>query len=267
MATTRDYLESLHRGFDFPAAIARDPIRFPLRYTDPRDREVAAFLASSLALGRLRSLTDKVEMVMAEVGPHPARFIRGFNPEGLAFAGFQHRWYRPEDIRRLAHLLQAALDRHGSLRDLFLEGIRPSDETTRPPLTRFVAGLRSLDTCPPSRRDQIFWSLLPSPQGGSACKRLHLFLRWMARRDPPDLGLWREVSPSQLMVPLDVHMHRVCRRLRFTRRRAADGKTVEEVTRRFRAIEPGDPVKYDFVLVHGEMASGVHPRRGRAEGI
>ena len=91
-------------------------------------------------------------------------------------------------------------------------------------------------------------SLLPCPEKGSACKRFHLFLRWMVRNDAVDPGGWDGISASKLIVPLDVHMHRICMRLGLTSRAQADLKTALEVTGRFRAIVPEDPVRYDFAL-------------------
>jgi len=90
--------------------------------------------------------------------------------------------------------------------------------------------------------------LLPRPERGSACKRLNLWLRWMVRRDAVDPGGWTGVSPAQLVVPLDVHMHRICRALGLTRREAADLRTAVEITDAFRSFAPDDPVRYDFAL-------------------
>jgi len=91
-------------------------------------------------------------------------------------------------------------------------------------------------------------SLLPCPEKGSACKRYHLYLRWMVRKDAVDPGGWDGISASKLIVPLDVHMHRICMGLGLTSRAQADLKTALEVTQRFRAIVPEDPVRYDFAL-------------------
>lgn len=90
--------------------------------------------------------------------------------------------------------------------------------------------------------------LLSRPSRGSACKRLHLFMRWMVRHDEVDPGGWVMISPSELIVPVDVHMHRVGIKLGFTKRKAADAKTAEEITNGFKTVSSDDPVKYDFAL-------------------
>jgi uncharacterized protein (TIGR02757 family) len=90
--------------------------------------------------------------------------------------------------------------------------------------------------------------LLPAPEAGSACKRLLMYLRWMARRDAVDPGPWQGVDPRLLVVPMDTHMYRVARALGFTRRRTAGMRAALETTAAFARFRPGDPVRYDFAL-------------------
>jgi uncharacterized protein (TIGR02757 family) len=90
--------------------------------------------------------------------------------------------------------------------------------------------------------------LLVSPAHGSACKRLNLFLRWMVRDDDVDAGLWKSVDKAKLIVPIDVHMSRLCRILGFHSRKTVSLSTAIDVTKSFAEIEPNDPVKYDFAL-------------------
>ncbi|MCK4410112.1 MAG: DUF2400 family protein, partial [Candidatus Eisenbacteria sp.] len=119
------------------------------------------------------------------------------------------------------------------------------DETVLPALTSFVGGIADAScvaagvegACP-----------LPDPARGSACKRLHLFLRWMVRSDDVDPGGWDAVPASKLIVPLDTHMHRFSLLLGLTDRKQANGRTALEITRAFRSFSPDDPVKYDFSL-------------------
>ena len=90
--------------------------------------------------------------------------------------------------------------------------------------------------------------LVPNPKDGSACKRLNLFLRWMVRKDGVDAGLWKSVDKSKLIVPVDVHMGRLCKLLGLYRRKTISIAAAVEITENFRSIEPDDPVKYDFAL-------------------
>jgi uncharacterized protein (TIGR02757 family) len=137
--------------------------------------------------------------------------------------------------------LQRILKTYGSLEACFAAGMGRQDRTVLPGLSAFA---RKLADASSGRA----CSLLPDPGKGSACKRLHLFLRWMVRRDAVDPGGWEALSPSQLIVPVDTHMHRIGRALGFTGRKQADQKTAVEITEGFRAFSRRDPVKYDFCL-------------------
>ena len=126
---------------------------------------------------------------------------------------------------------------------MFGAGLGTGDETVLPALSVFVDRLREL-----SGGTDAVASLLSSPEDGSACKRLNLYLRWMVRRDAVDPGPWTRVSQKLLVVPLDTHLFRIAARIRLTTRKQADLKTALEVTRRFALLRPDDPVRYDFCL-------------------
>ena len=133
------------------------------------------------------------------------------------------------------------IEKYGSLQACFTTGLKEGDDTIIPALSAFA---RELNLCAHSQ----YSGFLPSPVDGSACKRLHLFLRWMVRFDNVDPGGWDRVSTSRLIVPLDVHMHRICLLMGLTKRKQADLRTAVEITAAFRAIAPHDPVRYDFAL-------------------
>jgi uncharacterized protein (TIGR02757 family) len=132
-------------------------------------------------------------------------------------------------------------ERHGTLENAFAFGLGARDRSTVPALASFVDGLQDGSS---SARN----SLLPCPRAGSACKRLHLYLRWMVRSDRVDPGCWPRVSPALLVVPVDTHMFRIARNLGLTARRQADLKTALEITHAFKRFAPDDPARYDFAL-------------------
>jgi uncharacterized protein (TIGR02757 family) len=106
--------------------------------------------------------------------------------------------------------------------------------------------------------------MLTSPDDGSACKRLNLFLRWMVRPDDGvDLGPWTALTPADLVVPLDVHVLRISRFLGLTRRSDASWRTACEVTDGLARLDPADPVRFDFALSHlgisGACRGARHP--------
>lgn len=227
-----------HRRYVHP-----DPLEFLYRYDDPLDREVVGMVAASLAYGRVRQILASVERALGVLGSSPAAFLaEASDDDALAwYADFKHRFTTGEELARLLLSVRDVQRRHGSLGRRFTELVEPSDETVAPALQRFALELRGDAWCGKS-------SVLPSPEKGSACKRLHLFLRWMVRRDEVDPGGWDGVPPSKLVVPLDTHMHRISRAFGLTDRSQANLKTALEVTAAFRRFRPDDPVRYDFAI-------------------
>jgi uncharacterized protein (TIGR02757 family) len=137
------------------------------------------------------------------------------------------------------------LVKYGSIERFFLLGYKPTDESTVLALSRFCDSLLDMHTGPRSK-GLVF--LLAGPNHGGAAKRLNLFLRWMVRGDDVDAGLWRSVDRSKLIVPVDVHIARLCKILGFHNHNNVSLKTAVEITRNFAEISPADPVKYDFAL-------------------
>jgi uncharacterized protein (TIGR02757 family) len=238
----RAALERLYARLNRREYVHPDPLEFLYDYEDARDREVAGFVAASLSYGRVRSILQSVRAVLP-VLPTPARALQDMARCDLAerLAGFAHRFATGAEMAALLAGVSAVLRRHGSLNACFLHHLSAGDATVSRALAGFVGELREgtggLDA-----------HLLPDPARGSACKRLHLFLRWMVRQDAVDPGGWTCVAPRQLLVPLDVHMHRIGRALGLVRRRSADARAAEELTDAFRAFAPDDPVRYDFAI-------------------
>jgi uncharacterized protein (TIGR02757 family) len=84
-----------------------------------------------------------------------------------------------------------------------------------------------------------------------------MYLRWMVRpADGFDLGLWHQVSPAKLIIPVDAHIRRIGRYLGLTSRKQADWRMAREITASLRGLDPDDPVKYDFPLCHLGISEG-----------
>jgi uncharacterized protein (TIGR02757 family) len=237
------------------AAALDDPIELARRHADPADREVAAFLAASLAFGRVASVLQSVGRVLAALGPSPAAGVRAFDPasDGARLHSLVHRWCRGADLVALIGILRRMLDSAGSIEQFFAAGDDASAADVGPGLESFCRRALSLDcgpasATPPARPGVAYF--FPRPSRGSACKRLNLFLRWMVRRDEVDFGLWTRIAPARLVVPLDVHLARVGRCLGLTRRRSPGWRMAAEITESLRRFDPDDPVKYDFALCH-----------------
>ena len=250
------YLDSLYVKYNRREFVNPDPLQFLYDYPDVRDREVAGLIASSLAFGRVAQIVRSVGIVLRRLEPSPTAFLEAAAPGSIRtmFGDFIHRFVTGADLAEMLLAVKRVIRRYGSLHMCFLNGFDADDETVLPALAAFVSEL-SAETN--GRRNY----LLPSPERGSACKRLNLFLRWMVRKDDVDPGGWHEVSPSMLIVPLDVHMHRACRALGLTERKGADMRTAVEITDAFREIAPEDPVRYDFCLTRPGISGNVDPRR------
>ncbi|MBN1917257.1 MAG: TIGR02757 family protein [Verrucomicrobia bacterium] len=237
-----EMLEELYELYNRRRFVHPDPLELLYEYNDGRDREIVALVASSLAYGRVAQILRSVRAVLDRIGS-PAACVHEGTPAEIraALHGLRHRWTTGRDVAALLVGVKRVVEEHGSLEACFVAGLHEDDETTVPALTGFVAALRGRSGAAGAR-------LLPDPARGSACKRLHLFLRWMVRRDEVDPGGWDRVPRSKLVVPLDTHMHAIARGLGLTARRQADGGAALEVTAAFRRLNPRDPVKYDFAL-------------------
>ena len=257
-ASTRERLEALYRTFDHVTS-ASDPVHIVRRYAAGEDREVVGFCAAALAFGRVASVLQSVESLLAVMGPHPAGFVRRFEPvrHSARIEPLVHRWIRGRDLVALLLILQRMLKESGSIEGFFLDG----DDPVRPDVGEALDSFsrRALETDlrevygrrPPKRPGVCYF--FPRPSAGSACKRLNLFLRWMVRRDAIDLGVWTRVPPARLIVPLDTHVIRLGRCLRLTRYTSPGWKMAAEITAALRAMDPADPVRYDFSLCHVGM--------------
>jgi uncharacterized protein (TIGR02757 family) len=254
----RGRLEDLYRSFDHVTS-ATDPVHLVRRYGSPADREIAGFCAAALAFGRVASVLQSIEALFGVMGPSPAAFVRDFDParHGAPLAALGHRWIRGRDLTALLLVLRRMLREAGSIEAFFLAG----DDPAAPDVSAGLESLsgRALATplghlyrgVPPRRRGVGYF--FPRPSAGSACKRLNLFLRWMVRRDAIDLGVWSRVPPSRLIVPLDTHVIRLGRCLRLTGYLSPGWKMAAEITAALRAIDPEDPVRFDFALCHVGM--------------
>jgi len=246
------FLETIYNECNRRQRLNRDPLAIVAGYSDTADREVAGLICSTLAFGSVDLILRACNRALEPLGSHPASALESMEDDDLSryWGDFHYRFCFPSGMQALLRAIRAARRSLGSLEALFLAGDAPGNgipETTG----AFVRALRTLGSG--DSWSGIRKNLLPDPSDGSACKRLFLFLRWMARKDDIDPGGWDSLSPSRLLVPLDVHMVKTCReRLGFLGKARASGspnlRDAIEVTRQFALYSPDDPVKYDFAL-------------------
>ena len=265
-------LDELYRSFDHVTS-ATDPVHIVRRYRSPADREVVGFCAAALAFGRVASVLQSIESLLAVMGPEPARFVRRFNPdrERSRLEPLVHRWISGRDLIALLIILRRMLDEAGSIEAFFVQDDDNESPHVGPALDAFSTRALATDLreaygrrVPRQRGVSYFF---PRPSAGSACKRLNLFLRWMVRRDEIDLGVWSKVSPARLIVPLDTHVIRLGRCLKLTRYTSPGWKMALDITNALRAFDSHDPVRFDFALCHVGMmnACGFLKPQGSAQ--
>jgi uncharacterized protein (TIGR02757 family) len=244
----RHRLEEIRKSLNKRRFVCPDPLQFLYEYPDVRDREICGMIASCLAFGRVGQILKAVDRVLYVMGKHPRHYIEtgDFSDFAHDFENFQYRFVKGRQLAELCKGLKYVIQTFGSLNECFLEGSSSNHQTVLPALSFMTA--RILEHSDPGY-------LLACPEKGSACKRSNLYLRWMVRSDEVDPGGWTGVAPSVLLVPLDTHMHRICRSLGLTDRRQADMKAALQATRSLRQIAPDDPVCYDFSLTR----FGIHP--------
>jgi uncharacterized protein (TIGR02757 family) len=255
------------RSRDF---LANDPLDFPRRYASAADREAAAFLSAALAYGRVAIIRNNLRDLFRRMPEGPAAFVRNFDPaRDLArLEGFRHRFNSGADVGCLCFMLRRMIEEAGSLEGFFRLGDDPAAPDIGPALNSFCRRALALDVSavvgrrhlPPDSTVRYF---LPRPEGGSACKRLCMFLRWVCRPDDGiDLGLWT-IAPARLVVPLDTHIARISQLLGFTSRRSPGWKMALEVTEALRGLDAADPMRYDFALSHLGISEGCTGKEGR----
>jgi uncharacterized protein (TIGR02757 family) len=262
-------LDRLYDSFNYQDSAA-DPIQIVRRFHRSDDREVVGFVAGALAFGRVASVLQSIERVVALMGDRPADYVRRFNPrrDRVAFAPVVHRWIRGTDLAALVWVMKQMFDRAGSIEGYFLEAYDPLADDVESALDSFSSRALALDLKAAygrvPRRPGVCY-FFPRPSAGSACKRMNLFLRWMVRTDALDLGVWSKVSPAKLVVPLDTHVIRVGRCLGLTRYTSPGWRMARDVTASLRRIDPVDPIKYDFALCHLGMMNACGFNRAQAD--
>jgi uncharacterized protein (TIGR02757 family) len=266
----RPALDAIYESFDHVNS-ASDPVHFIRRYAEAGDREVVGFVASALAFGRVASVLQSVEALLAVMGPHPAAFVREFTParDRGPIDPLVHRWTRGRDLVALLLVLRHMLRESGSIEAFFAAGDDPGAPDVGPALESFSRRALAVDVREaygpgPAPRPGVAY-FFSRPSSGGACKRLNLYLRWMVRRDAIDLGVWTRVPPARLIVPLDTHVIRLGRCLRLTRYTSPGWKMAADITASLRAIDPADPIRYDFALCHVGMMSACGFSRAQAD--
>ncbi|HET6766088.1 MAG TPA: TIGR02757 family protein [Chitinophagaceae bacterium] len=238
----KEFLDSKVKEYNRPAFIQDDPIAIPHLFTQKQDVEIAAFFAAIFAWGNRTTIINKSKELMHRMDNSPYAFIKNYPPTHVQnLKGFAHRTFNTDDLYYFLEFLHQHYLKFDSLEPAFFPS---GDLNAEQGLIRFRNYFFSFEHL---RRTEKHIS---SPLQKSTCKRLNMFLRWMVRKDDNgvDLGLWNNISPSQLICPIDVHVARVAKKLGLLKRKLVDWQAAVELTDALRQLDKDDPVKYDFAL-------------------
>jgi len=265
-AAIKKTLDGIRARADLRARRANDPVDFVHAYEDAADRELVALVAANLAFGNVKAIRMKVGELLRRLGPSPSRAADDDAELHRVLDGWKHRVFKGEDVARLLAGARRVQREDGSLGAAFARALREADRVTggddheglREALASFCDRIRVAGGLPlpgqsskTDRRGPV--NLLSNARAGGGAKRLLLFLRWMVRpADGIDLGLW-PVPARRLLMPVDVHIHKLSRNLGFTKRADVSWKTAVEITNALARYDAEDPTRYDFSLCHMGM--------------
>jgi uncharacterized protein (TIGR02757 family) len=247
----KDFLDRAFEQFNSKAFIKNDPISIPHRFSKKEDIEIAGFLTATISWGQRPSILKSGNQLMAQMDENPHDFIIHHTEKDLKpFRKFVYRTFQGIDCVYFLKALKHLYLNHGGIHQLISENLKKENNEMQRALFHFRKIFFELQH--ESRTEKH----LANPMENSAAKRINMFLRWMVRKDEKgvDFGIWKDISPSLLFIPLDVHTGNVARELSLLKRKQDDWKAVKELTENLRTFDAMDPVKYDFAL----FGSGIH---------
>ncbi|MDX9924540.1 MAG: TIGR02757 family protein [Ignavibacteriaceae bacterium] len=243
-------LDYHYKEFDFSKLIP-DPLQFPHRYENIYDREISDFISSIYAYGNLKQIISVLEKIHTIFGSSPYNYIINSSLKKITkdFAEIRHRFFDAKDSIDLILAIKSIFENYGNIKNLFLLYYFAEENSLKDSIHFFSVSLKNMFPKNNEGRRSIEF-MFPDPYKGSACKRMNLFLRWMVRKDDLDFGLWHEISSSQLVIPVDTHIYKICTELKLTNQKNVNWKMAEEITNNLKNYDKLDPVKYDFAICH-----------------
>ncbi len=245
----KNMLEEYYKEFN-KKRISPDPLEF-LHYMDGvKNIEAAGFLASAFAYGRISQFMKVLSGIFLKMQYKPYDFLMNSSENSLEdFDEFGYRFYSGNDTANLMKTLREVYVRFGGIREVFVGGDNPSDKNIKNALSGLSRKMSEIFKMKSQTATNLSY-FFPDPFSGSACKRMNLFLRWMVRKDELDFGIWKDITPARLIIPVDVHISRIAIKLDLTSRKNISWKMAEEITDNLKIFCSEDPVKYDFALCH-----------------
>ncbi|MBD3319791.1 MAG: TIGR02757 family protein [Chitinivibrionales bacterium] len=253
----RSRLDSIYHQYHSSRYLSFDPLVCVRKYSAPSHIELAGLFCSCLSYGRVEQIIKSINTLIELMDCAVYRFVMesSLREKRARLRSFKHRFTTGYDIACLLEAAKQAIVTYGSLENCALHHATDAQDSIVPAMAGFAAFFRAFGKKIHAGSGRSYAYLIPSPFEGSACKRLNMYFRWMVRPDDGiDFGIWRQFKPSQLVIPVDIHIMRAAKDLGLTRRKRAEWKTAVEITDNLRSVAPDDPVKYDFSLCRHGMA-------------
>lgn len=242
----KPFLDELVNKIEQPDYINDDPVQFMHAFENKNDKELAGFFAATMAWGRRDIVNAKVEDLLRRMNYRPAEFIKNYSESNApSFEGFKHRTFKPIDLHWLTKTLQTILLKFKTFENFWAYCLEKATRERRELIAVFHEQFFTFHPQIPQRTKKH----VSNPEKNSSAKRLYMYLRWCIRKNSPvDPGIMTFMSPSELKIPLDVHVARQARKLGLLSRKQNDWKAVQELTKRMKILLPEDPARYDYAL-------------------
>lgn len=238
-------LDRLYKKYNKKIFIHPDPLEMVYRYNNKEDMEVVGLIASSFAVGNVKAILKFLDTLFLKMGRSPYKYLKDTESKQITsdMENYYYRYYSSDDIAEFLLSLKSIISKFNTIEEWVMKSYNSDDEN--------ISGLMKIL----SADLNLTSSLIPKSTGNSGFKRFALYFRWMVRQDDVDLGLWRGIAPSKLILPLDTHMMNISHILGFTNSKANSMSNALKITNEFKKIKPADPVKWDFAL----SRLGIHP--------
>ena len=246
---TKIELDKLVEKYETVDFIKDDPIQFPHKGKSKEEIELYGFIASLFAYGNRKLFIKKLDEIFSIADGDLLGFIK--NGDFSSLKGVEYRFSKENDIIPIFEILSKLYNESKGLEELFEYGWltphpNPLLKERRQTFLQTVVDYFYAQA--PKIFTPGFYHMIPNPQNGGAMKRMNMFLRWMVRKGPVDLGIWNFIEPKDLLIPLDVHVARLSREMGLLSRKSNDFKAVIDLTNQLKKLSPDDPVKYDFAM-------------------
>ncbi len=243
---TKQELDNLVIRYETEDFIKDDPIQFPHKGKTKEEIELFGFIASLFAYGNRKMFIAKLNDLFDRADNDIENYIK--NGDFSNLKGIEYRFAKENDIIPIFEILHTLYKETSGLEELFEYGFKSSQNTSSQVFSMLKTVVEYFYSRAPQSAGQGFYHMIPNPANGGAMKRMNMFLRWMVRKPPVDFGIWKFITPAELLIPLDVHVARVSRSMGLLTRKSNDFKAVLELMENLKKFCPDDPVKYDFAM-------------------